>query len=193
MASTGTARALDCGEFVCEKESMTELNNHPIMVTFRDAVSGDGFLAGITLSGRALIRKEDDGKWWMYGVRPAALAESGTTVDEAFSHFHNRYLETLFDIAQEKPSFEDFRQEVERFFYEADANEEDERLWEESLKAIRTGKISPPEEFAALERKSPDTNPSQVTIERLNEEGKRFKPSDNVKPSYSIPSAAMAA
>jgi len=171
---------------------MNQLKNHPIMVTSRDAISGDGFLAGITLSGRALMRKEDDGKWWMYGVRPAALAESGTTIDEAFSHFHNRYLETLFDIAQEATSFDHFRQEVENFFNEGDANDEDERLWEESLKAIRAGNISPPDEFGALEKKSPETNPPQVMIERLNEAGKRFKPSDNVRPTYSFPSAMAA-
>ena len=43
------------------------------MLTLQDAISGNGFLAGITLSGRALMRKEDDGKWWMYGVRPAGF------------------------------------------------------------------------------------------------------------------------
>ncbi len=159
MSPVGILDAQDCGEFVCatEKESMNQLNQHPIMITFRDAISGDGFLAGITLSGRALMRKEDDGKWWMYGVRPAALAESGTTIDEAFSHFHNRYLETLFDMAQETAGFEGFRQEVERFFYEADANSEDERLWEDALKALRAGTVSPPTEFTALGRKSPET------------------------------------
>ena len=48
--------------------------NHPIMLTLKDAISGQGFLAGITLSGRALMRHED-GKWWMYGVRPGGIAE----------------------------------------------------------------------------------------------------------------------
>ena len=53
-------------------------HEHPIMLTLRDVISGDGFLAGITLSGRALMRQED-GAWWMYGVRPAAIAEYGET------------------------------------------------------------------------------------------------------------------
>jgi hypothetical protein len=170
---------------------MNQVTENPIMITFRDVISGDGFLAGITLSGRALMR-EDDGKWWMYGVRPAALAESGSTIDEAFSHFHNRYLETLFDMAQEASSFDEFRDEVERFFYEADANDEDERLWDNALKAVRTGKLSLPDQFASLEKKSPETTPSQIAIERLNEAGKRFKPSDNVKPTYSFPSPMAA-
>ncbi len=48
-----------------------EINHHPMMFIFRDTISGNGFLAGITLSGRALMM-EEDGKWWMYGVRPGA-------------------------------------------------------------------------------------------------------------------------
>ncbi len=193
MASIGLLDAGKCSVFVCpltEKENMNQLNDHPLMITLRDAISGDGFLAGITLSGRALMRKEDDGKWWMYGVRPSALAESGTTIDEAFSHFRGRYQETLFDIAQENSSFEEFRKEVERFFFEPDANNEDEQLWEQSLAAIRSGQLSPPKEFAGLDRKSPESNPSQITIERLDEVGKRFMPSDNVRDTYSIPLAA---
>src|SRR5271155_3591794 len=95
------------------------LNEHPIMITLRDVISGDGFLAGITLSGRALMRQED-GTWWMYGVRPSAIAESGETIDEAFSRFRNRYKEVLFDMAQENHDFNQFKTAVEEFFYEPD-------------------------------------------------------------------------
>ena len=48
--------------------------SYPVMFTLRDTVSGNGFLAGITLTGRALMKREDDEKWWIYGVRPAAIA-----------------------------------------------------------------------------------------------------------------------
>jgi hypothetical protein len=195
MSCIGTLDALDDDVLVCPlaKENMNELKNHPLLITLRDAISGDGFLAGITLSGRALMRKEDDGKWWMYGVRPAALAESGTTIEEAFLRFRGRYREVLFDIAQENSSFEDFRKEVERLFYEPDADGEDERLWEDALTAIRTGKASAPDEFSALDRKSPETNPSQITVELLSPAvGKRFMPSDNVRDTYSIPTALAA-
>jgi hypothetical protein len=195
MSCIGTLDALDDDVLVCPlvKENMNELKNHPLLITLRDAISGDGFLAGITLSGRALMRKEDDGKWWMYGVRPAAVAESGTTIEEAFLRFRGRYRDTLFDIAQENASFEDFRKEVERFFYEPDANGEDERLWENALIAIRSGKVFPPDEFSGLERKSPETTPSQITVELLSPAaGKRFMPSDNVRDNYSIPTALAA-
>ena len=158
------------------------------MLTLRDTVSGDGFLASITLSGRALMRKEDDGKWWMYGVRPAGIAESGSNIEDTFLRFRNKYKETLFDIAQESQSFEDFKAEVERFFYEADP--EDERLWNNALRDIRLGNISPPEPFSNLPRESPESKPSQITVERLDREGKCFMPSDNVTDTYSVPRAA---
>ncbi len=47
--------------------------DYPVMFTVRDTVSGNGFLAGITLTGRALMTREADGKWWVYGVRPVPL------------------------------------------------------------------------------------------------------------------------
>jgi hypothetical protein len=161
---------------------MTEIANHPLMLILKDTISGDGFLAGITLSGRALMVKEDDGKWWMYGVRPAAIAESGDTVQEAFLHFRNRYTEVLFDMAQEYRTFDSFKKEVERFFFESD--EADERRWDEALAAIRGG-AQPPEPFSTLPRAIPETQPSQITVEQLDTEGRIFRPTDNVRDTFS--------
>ncbi|MDR3765014.1 MAG: hypothetical protein P4M01_13065 [Acidobacteriota bacterium] len=172
---------------------MTELTNHPLMLTLKDTVSGDGFLAGITLSGRALVRKEEDDKWWMYGVRPAGLCESGDTVKEAFSRFRGRYTEILFDIAEESHDFETFKSLVEEFFHEHDADDEDSRLWEESLAQIRKGNIDPPDPFADLPRESPETKPAQIMVERLDSQEKRFLRSDNVRDSYSLACLPCAA
>jgi hypothetical protein len=80
-------------------ETTVDLKDHPIMITLQDTISGNGFLAKITLSGRTLMRQEDD-KWWMYGVRPAAIAESGCTVAEAFLRFRQAHKEVLFDIVR---------------------------------------------------------------------------------------------
>ncbi len=170
-------------------ELLVELKEHPIMITLQDAVSGNGFLGGVTMSGRALMRKEDDGKWWMYGVRPAAIAESGTTPDEAFLRFRASYKETLLDIAQESESFELFKEQVENFFSEVDADDEDARLWERALASIRTNCIAPPEPFSKLPRESPESKPSQVTIERLDTKN-NFVPSDNVADMYSLAQVA---
>jgi len=170
-------------------ELLVELKEHPIMITLQDAVSGNGFLAGITLSGRALMRKESDGKWWMYGVRPAAIAESGDNPEETFLRFRMSYKETLLDIAQESDTFEVFKTEVERFFSEPDADDEDARLWESALAAIRRDNIAPPEPFSKLPRESPESKPSQVTVERLDKKN-HFVPSDNVADVYALAHAA---
>ena len=165
---------------------MAEINHHPIMFTFRDAISGDGFLVGITLSGRALMLKEDE-KWWMYGVRPGAIAESGESPQETVLCFRNRYREVLFDIAGDHDTFDAFKKEAERFFYEPD--EEEERRWEDAVTAIRSQNLCSPAEFSELPRVAPESRPTQITVERLDGINKRFKPSDNV-PDYA---AAIAA
>lgn len=100
------------------------------------------------------MRQEDD-KWWMYGVRPAAIAESGETIEEAFSRFRNSYKEVLFDLAQQIIRFDDFKTAVEQFFYETDEDGEDERLWEEALR-VRATNCTPPEPFAKLPREAPE-------------------------------------
>jgi len=164
---------------------------HPLLITLRDVISGDGFLAGVTLSGRALMRQED-GMWWMYGVRPAPIAESGGTIEEAFSRFRNKYKEVLFDFAQEVRDFDQFKTSVERFFYEADQDSEDEQLWEQALKTIRTTKCAPPEPFAKLPREVAESKPSQITVELLNRADARFRPSDNITDTYSVPMAHAA-
>ena len=160
---------------------MSEINHHPLLFTFRDTISGYGFLVGITLSGRALLLNED-GKWWMYGVRPGAIAESGDSLQETSLRFRNRYKEILFDIAGECRTFDAFKQEVERFFYEPDF--EEERRWEDAVTQIRSGGLAPPPPFSHLPREVPENRPSQITVERLDGESRRFMPTDNV-PDYS--------
>lgn len=161
---------------------------HPLMFTFRDIISGNQFLVGITLSGRALMVEENECEWWIYGVRPGSLAETGKTVDETLARFKAKYLEILFDIAGECPDFESFKTEVERFFYEPDL--EEEKRWDDAVKAIRTGSLTPSSLLSKLPREQPETRPSQITVERLDGESKRFMPTDNVPDTYRMPVAA---
>jgi len=163
---------------------MAEGNHHPLMFVFRDVISGRGFLAGITLSGRALM-VEEDGKWWIYGVRPGAIAECGDGMSDAFARFRTAYKEVLFDVAGEYDTFDGFKQEVERFFYEPDV--EEEQRWEDALTTIRKSSMNPPAPFAALPRVAPETRPTQISVERLDSENRRFMPSDNVSDTYLLP------
>jgi len=163
-------------------EPTIDLKNHPILITLQDTISGEGFLARITVAGRTLMRQEE-GKWWMYGVRPAAIAESGCTIDEAFLRFRQAHTQVLLDMVQESKSFDDFRTEVERFFNESDI---DEHAWEEALKAVRDGHIAPLEPFSKLPRQSPDSRPARIEVERLDDRIKPFTASDNVTVAYSV-------
>jgi len=115
------------------------MTHYPIMFTWRDVVSGNGYLAGVTLSGTALMTKEDDGKWWAYGVRPGAIADFGETPQEALNKFHERYKMVLYDFAGEALHFERFKNEVEKFYNQPDQEEEDR--WLQAVLAIRNGKV----------------------------------------------------
>ena len=176
-----------CFDMMTDEKMAQKFEHHPLMFTFRDVISGEGFLAGITLSGRSIMIQED-GQWWMYGVRPGALAEVGGTPQETFLRFRNRYKEILFDIASECKSFEEFKAEVERFFYEPDADEE--RRWEDAVACIRSGNIIPPPPFSELPKEAPETRPSLIAVERLDGVSKRFMPTDNVSDTYLVPIAA---
>jgi hypothetical protein len=154
---------------------------YPLMFTFRDAVSGNGFLAGVTLSGRALMVHEDD-SWWIYGVRPGALAETGQTPQEAFLKFRNTYKTVLFDMAEESADFESLKKEVERFYYEPD--DEEERRWMEAFRELRSGKMQPEPPFSSLPKEAPETRPTQITVERLDAVTTRFTVADNIPDMY---------
>lgn len=94
------------------------------------------------------------------------------------------------DIAQESESFEVFKVEVERFFNDPDADDADERLWNDALREIRTNNLTPLDEFSKLPRESVESKPTQITVERLDRQDRRFLPSDNVADTYSVPLAA---
>lgn len=185
LADYNYTTLIGCDDRATNGEGMTELtvrvSEHPVMITLQDAISGRGFVARITVSGRALMR-EEDGKWWMYGVSPAGVAASGQNIDEAFLRFRTRYKEILFDIAQESGTFQDFKNEVERFFNEPDADDEDARSWDKALQTIRSCSNPPPEPFADLPRKSPEANPVSIRVERVDAQAnnQQFAPSDNV-------------
>lgn len=164
-----------------------ELPNYPLIFTFRDVITGNGYLAGVTVTGNALMVFEDE-KWWAYGVRPAGLAECGTTPQEAYARFMQRLKLVLFDIAEETDSFMTFRQAVEDFYYEPDA--EEETRWNDAFLALREGRVVPEAPFSELPRNAPETRPTQISVERLDKPQTRFKPTDNVPCQFSLAAAA---
>jgi len=161
--------------------------DYPVMFTVRDVVSGNGYLAGVTISGRAVMCQEDDGKWWVYGVRPGAIADSGTTPQEAFHQFRDRYKTLLFDIADEAADFEAFKNEVERFYTQEDS--EEENRWVAAFQEIRNGRVGIEAPFTALPKESPEKRPTGVSVLPLHQM-KRFTAMDNIPDSYEFAAAA---
>jgi len=161
---------------------MSELIHlHPLVFTLQDAVIGCGFLAGIVVTGKAVMEHED-GKWWMYGVCPGAIAGSGDTPNEAFIDFRNRYKEALFDIAEECTSFLVFRNTVKSFF---EAEDEQERTrWENSLEILRKNESAISDPFKKMPRKNPGDYEVVIMIDRLETRPKaELKPANNIQDS----------
>ena len=94
---------------------MSKSIHYPLLFTYKDCIAGNGFLAAVMVSGRALMLNEE-GEWWMYGVQPAAIADNGETPQVAALHFRERYKTVLFDFAAEASGFDGFKSAVERFF-----------------------------------------------------------------------------
>jgi len=159
------------------------------MFTFQDVVSGNGFLSGVTMSGRALMCKESDGNWWVYGIHPGGMAHFGASAMEAFANFRASYKTVLFDIAEEASNFDAYMTEVERFYSESGDGEE--ARWEAAAKAFREGKVVAEEPFSKLPRQSPESRPCGVKIDRLDKvESNRFSPKQNVADTFELPKAA---
>jgi hypothetical protein len=115
-----------------------KMTRYPILFGFRDLVAGNGFAAGISVNGRALLVNEGDG-FWMYGVNPGGLAAGGTSHGEAQAEFRQGYRSVLFDIAIQAADFDSFRREVRSFFQET--NESTEQEWNEALAEVRKGNV----------------------------------------------------
>lgn len=161
---------------------------YPVMFTVRDTVTGNGFLAGVTLTGRAIIVQEE-GKWWIYGVRPGAIAESGDTPQEAFLRFRNSYKNVLFDFAEGAAKYENFREAVESFYHQPDA--EEENRWVRAFQALRAGEVKPEGPFfASLPKEDPDKRPTQIAVERLDKPHARYTAADNVTDNLLMAKAA---
>ena len=162
---------------------------YPVMFTFKEVVSGNGFLAGITLSGRALIEKEGDSEWYVYGTHPGGIADTGTSPMEAFSNFRNKFKTVLFDIAEESANFGAFKAEVERFYRECGKDEE--ARWNAAARALRSGEFVPEAPLSNLPRQSPQDRPSFVTVDRLDKiDSNRFSTDFNITDKLELPVAA---
>lgn len=163
--------------------------DYPVVFTISDVVSGNGFLAGVSISGRALIVKETDEAWWTLGVRPAAIAETADAPIAAYGKFREALKAYLIDTACTAENFESFKAEVERFFYERD--EAEEQRWHDAGVAIRQGKVLLEAPFDNIKRE-PEPRPVGISVERLDKPAQVFTPADNALDTVAVVLSAAA-
>jgi hypothetical protein len=111
---------------------------YPLLFARRELVEGNGFVARVAVSGRALLTDEE-GEVWVEGINPGGFAANGKSHSEAFSEFGAAFRAVLLDIAAGAKSFEAFRAEAHRF--SAEANVPALRDWEEAVQQVRAGRL----------------------------------------------------
>ncbi len=148
------------------------MNQYPLLFTFQDKISGQGFLASVAVHGRGLAVEEANG-WWMYGVEPGDLAAGGATFAEAQRELRKTFTTILFDIAEDAKDFKAFKVEVGRFF--KGINRPTEKEWQAAVLEVRAGKITAEAISKDLPTK-PANSPRSVQVKLL----RVFKPKDNV-------------
>ncbi len=162
---------------------MNESLHYPFIFDFKQPISGNGFLAGVEITGgRGLMLQEDD-QWWMYGVFPATLSEWGQTPNECFLRYMEELKTVLFTFASEADSFEQFKSELTSFLQQKSTDEE---AWLAAQRKLRETNAKLEEDFLqSLPKESPDKRQSQFKITRLdkpiqNAKPPEFTPADNV-------------
>jgi hypothetical protein len=114
----------------------------PLLFSFRQVVFGDGFVAGVSMEGRALLDEGGPDGAWISSVAPVGFAGGGADRGIAFTEFRNAWITVLFDIAAESRSFDAFKHACTEFL---DATEETVSVeWEAALEQIRKTKYVDP-------------------------------------------------
>lgn len=146
------------------------MDYYPILFGVRDPIIGNGFVAGVAVNGRALMRQEEEG-FWVDGVFPGGVCAGGSTRDEALLKFRDSYRSVLFDLAAEAESFDAFRAEVERFFWEETPGEAE--AWLQAAAELRKDK-NKAGDWLPVKTAYPEPG---LTVLRLDEQ--KLEPEDN--------------
>jgi hypothetical protein len=115
------------------------MTHYPILFSRRDVVKAKDYIAGVIVAGRILVT-EEGGDFWAEGVNPGGIAAEGDSTNKALCALCASYHNVLLDIAEDAPSFESFKNAVERFFY--DINMTALKEWEAAVLQVRAGKLT---------------------------------------------------
>jgi hypothetical protein len=159
---------------------------YPLLFTFKELVSGNGFLAGVSLGGRGLMVHEgDEDGWWFYGVEPGSAAEGGATPQEAHLRFREAFKAVLLDIASEVDAFDSFEAEVRRCLGTKD--EAEEARWLAAVVTLREADEAE-SPFDDLPRRPAETKPAGLEVVQLSVD--TLRPSENEMDQFALVAAA---
>lgn len=143
----------------------------PLIFTYRDPVVGNGFLATVSVRGRALAHLEGEADVWIEGVQPGGFAGTGSSLQEAHSDFRHSFTAILIDIASTAEDFNAFEAEVQRFFAEENAV-----AFQEWLTAVDPTQAESLADRYDLQRVNADTTPYVLVQQKVQEQ---LTPQDN--------------
>lgn len=121
-----------------EVETGDPMTHYPLLFGGRELVEGNGFIARVTVSGRALLT-EENGEVWVEGINPGGFSARGANPNEALAEFYSAFRAVLFDIASDARGFQDFSDEVQRFFHETSLPASQE--WEQAVQRVKAGQL----------------------------------------------------
>jgi hypothetical protein len=137
---------------------MTEF---PLLYSFRRAIYGNGFVAGVEIKGHALASVYDDGLW-ISAVTPGGFGEGAANLEEARSAFFNALGEILSDFASESASFAEFQAAVGVLAKEVDRAAH--LSWTSAVARVRSGN----ENYNSLPKVSADDWKPTVEVKSID-------------------------
>jgi hypothetical protein len=156
----------------------------PLVFSYSGTILGNGFLAEIEMSGRLLACQEIEG-FWLYGVRPGALAVADSTLAAANVALRETLSRLFIDLAGGAATFEQFKATLKTYFDETDPETLQE--WDEAVSRVRKGSMNVPN---GLPKQTAESEPFiHVKLKHINE----VTPADNLAAPANAPMALAAA
>ena len=160
----------------------------PFYFQFRTLVYGRGFVADVRIRGRITCVREF-GATCVYGVNPGGLAAGRLDLDSAYRDFRIGLTATLFDLAADAGTFQQFKTATENFI--ATTDEESVLEWEIARDRIRTGETPAPAEGAKL-RRIAEVLPVEMSVQEVvpSASSPRMNPDPRIAAASSLEVAA---
>ena len=116
------------------------MTRYPIVITYRELIVGNGFVATVESTGRCLMEDFRDNDVWVTGVHPSGFSAGADNQRSASEAFQREHRVALLDMAHDAPDFDSFQAMVRDFH--AQKSEIGEMEWWEAVHQVRAGTIT---------------------------------------------------